>query len=698
MRSTWMPSRTLVMFAGRTALAAVLALVCSIALGLHEPHWAAWTVVSVGLPSRGDGLQKSLNRAIGTIIGAAVGVLLVFAAHGDQPLLVGLLSAWLAVGVYAGITLRNYRAYAAVLAGYTAVILAMSLAGESGHLLDVGRDRCTGILIGIACALVVVLSSRDVQSGQANQRIRRAIAAACQWSADRLAGLPRAVAGDGIGPQRLRGQLSEILALDGAVHSATAESPALWTLAGRLHGVVTALLDLLVISRSVERNTRTAARHGAMNEEVEAAVAKASVLLASVARTMRGEPTDEVEELRVLRWRGHALRKLLSSIHAGNVIERRRIDLVSALLGASAAILAAYAVMTREPHVARTETYPAPVYALNRHYAITAALRAASALLLAGFLWIATGWQGGPLFVSFTGIAIALFAIRPDPRHTGIHFLASGAVGAGAALLFYLMVAPHIPHAVGIALAEGCAVFIAIVLASLLSNTFWASGFCLVFLVVSDPDAISHTTVAAVNAHALGVLAGTALAALAFHLVPSRKLERQWRERRLKQIADAVRTLVASPVARHATEKHHAWQSASIDTLVRFGMPAASEREVEACMTWIEIGVEFLRLRELARVELLPLSAKKTIDDLLADLKGFGPQSWQSRLVATQSLLQDAGFAGDQRVMRAGAIVAELSELLQRASMEKQDVDSPERCSERESVICNEKTRQPTAY
>src|SRR6185312_9836749 len=41
---------------------------------------------------------------------------------------------------------------------------------------------------------------------------------------------------------------------------------------------------------------------------------------------------------------------------------------------------------------------------------------------------IATGWQGGRLFVAFTAIAIAIFAIRPDPRHTGIHFLASGAV------------------------------------------------------------------------------------------------------------------------------------------------------------------------------------------------------------------------------------------------------------------------------
>jgi hypothetical protein len=92
-------------------------------------------------------------------------------------------------------------------------------------------------------------------------------------------------------------------------------------------------------------------------------------------------------------------------------------------------------------------------------------LHAGAALLLAGAIWINTGWQGGPLFVSFTAIAI--------------------------------------------------------VISSLLSNTFWASGFCLVFLVVSNPEFIVHTMATVVSDHALGVLAGSALAALAFHVVPS---------------------------------------------------------------------------------------------------------------------------------------------------------------------------------
>ncbi|MGE8164217.1 FUSC family protein [Paraburkholderia sp. NPDC080076] len=667
MRSKWIPSYSLVMFAGRAALAATLALVCSLLLGLHEPHWAAWTAVSVGLPARGDGLLKSLNRAIGTAIGAPTGVLLAFAAHGSEPLLVGLLAAWLAVSVYAGLSLRHYRAYAAVLAGYSAVIIAMSLTDQTGQLFEVGRDRCAGIFIGIASTLLVLLLSRDVQSGHASRRIRRAIATACTWSADRLVGLPRAWAADGTGPQRLRSQLSDILALDGAVHSAVAESPALWARAGRLHKIVPALLDLLVVSRSVERNfEEAAATNNPISEEVEVVVVKASVLLTSIAVALTDDPAHDIEKLPGFRLQAQALRGMLVSIQARNAIERRRIDLVSALLGATETALRTYAALTGEQGGVDTESYPPPVYALDHSYAIAAALRAGFALLLAGAIWIATGWQGGPLFVAFTAIAIALFAIRPDPRDTGRHFLASGAVGAGAAFLFYATVSPHLPHAIGVSLAEGGIVFLGIVVASALSNAFWASGFCLVFLVVSDPESIAHTTTAAISAHALGVLAGSALAALAFHLVPSRRLEQQWRKQRLKRIADAIRALIASPVAQQTVEMRHAWQCRSIDTLVRLALPAASVKEVDECMAWIEIGGELLKLKEASRVEPLPLSARKSIDDLLTDLQSLELQSWHVRLIVADAELRDEKLAGNQHVLGTRAVVLELASLIQR--------------------------------
>ncbi|CAB3751013.1 FUSC family protein [Paraburkholderia humisilvae] len=679
MRSISPSSRRLLTFSGRTALAATLALLCAILLGLHEPHWAAWTVVSVGNAARGDGLLKSFYRAIGTAVGAPAGVLLVFAAHGSEPWLIGLLAAWLAVCVYAGVASRNYRAYATVLAGYSAVIVAMSVSGDSGQLFEMGADRCLAILIGIASALLVLLLSRDAQSGHANRRLRVAIAAACDWCADRLAGLPRAKAGDGSGPQRLRGQLNDILALDGAVHSAAAESPALWTRARPLHGVVSALVELLVVSRGVERIfVDKAPGTDPIDGAINMAVADVGKLLTSISSALRGALPGEGDKLPDLRAQALALHSTLASIRAANVLERRRIDLLSALLHAVEATLRTYAALATGQRENDPPGYPAPVYAVDQRYAVAAALRAGSVLLLAGAIWIATGWENGRLCAAFTAITIALFAVRPDPRHAGIHFLASGAVGASVAFLFYVTIARHLSsHTLGIVLMEGIIVFLAIVIASGLSNRFWASGFCMAFFAMSDPAAIAHSSVAAVSGHVLGVVSGCALAVLAFHLVPSRRLENRWRKQSLKQMVGAIRTLIPSRVGPYGAPTHHAWQTRSIDTLMRIALPAASEAEVSECMSWIEVGVELLRIQDTLRAdgELLSPAAKKTTDALLADLRDREPQTWYPRLIAADAELQDETLLADQTVLSIRARVLELASLLKSITAARHDTD-----------------------
>jgi uncharacterized membrane protein YccC len=181
-----------------------------------------------------------------------------------------------------------------------------------------------------------------------------------------------------------------------------------------------------------------------------------------------------------------------------------------------------------------------------------------------------------------------------------------------------------------------------------------------------------------VSDHALGVLAGCALAALAFHLVPSRALEHRWRKQRLKHIADSIRTLIASPVARQITNAHHAWQSRSIDTLVRLALPAASGKEVDECMAWIEIGVELLKLQSVSRAdaELLPSGAKQVIDELLTALRTLEPRAWHARLIAAEAALVCKEPGGNQTVLGVRAIVRELASLTKHTTTAKDCTDS----------------------
>jgi hypothetical protein len=110
----------------------------------------------------------------------------------------------------------------------------------------------------------------------------------------------------------------------------------------------------------------------------------------------------------------------------------------------------------------------------------------------------------------------------------------------------------------------------------------------------------------------------------------------------------------------------HAWQCRSIDTLVRLALPAASVKEVDECMAWIEIGGELLKLKEASRVEPLPLSARKSIDDLLTDLQSLELQSWHVRLIVADAELRDEKLAGNQHVLGTRAVVLELASLIQR--------------------------------
>src|SRR5690554_7259116 len=60
-------------FGLRTALASCLALVVAWLMGLEHPQWAAMTVWAVSQPVRGMLLEKSLFRALGTLLGTLCG-------------------------------------------------------------------------------------------------------------------------------------------------------------------------------------------------------------------------------------------------------------------------------------------------------------------------------------------------------------------------------------------------------------------------------------------------------------------------------------------------------------------------------------------------------------------------------------------------------------------------------------------------
>src|SRR6202045_2649131 len=82
-------------FAAKTTAAGLLALLVAFTFNLDQPSWALLTVFIVAQPQSGLVLAKSFYRLIGTLIGAAVALLLVSLFAQERVLFLGALAAWI---------------------------------------------------------------------------------------------------------------------------------------------------------------------------------------------------------------------------------------------------------------------------------------------------------------------------------------------------------------------------------------------------------------------------------------------------------------------------------------------------------------------------------------------------------------------------------------------------------------------------
>src|SRR3979411_1613485 len=98
---------------------------CGVLAAAGGASSAAVTVAILAQPTRGAALAKAVNRIAATFIGATMSIVIAGLFPGER---VGLLAAfilWMCVCVFVGSYFRGFRAYAAVLSGYTVGIITV---------------------------------------------------------------------------------------------------------------------------------------------------------------------------------------------------------------------------------------------------------------------------------------------------------------------------------------------------------------------------------------------------------------------------------------------------------------------------------------------------------------------------------------------------------------------------------------------
>ena len=139
-----------VIFAAKTTASGLIALLIAFTFNLDQPYWALLTVFIVSQPRQsGMVLAKSFYRIVGTVVGAAVALVLVALVAQERVLFLGGLALWVGLCTFGSQYARNWAAYSFVLSGYTVAIVGIPGALDAGNAFYIAVGRVTEISLGI---------------------------------------------------------------------------------------------------------------------------------------------------------------------------------------------------------------------------------------------------------------------------------------------------------------------------------------------------------------------------------------------------------------------------------------------------------------------------------------------------------------------------------------------------------------------
>ncbi|MBP6018846.1 MAG: FUSC family protein [Burkholderiaceae bacterium] len=481
--SGWGFDATRLQFTLRTALACCIAVLASWLLGLEHPHWAGMTVWAASLPIRDHMIEKSFFRIFGTLTGTLAGVLLVVVA-GNQPLwLVIGIAIWL--GLCAGIAnlQRSFIAYGTMLAGYSAVMVAMLGTTHQDHILGLGADRLLTAMLGVVAALTVGWLFAKSQT-------KEAVAVRLQHlSGDILSHMAQRLRGTPTHPdQAIEATLSEIADIDESLDPLGAGSlrshRSIRPLRTLLSSQVSALLWLKRKPVIVPDN--------ALADQLQLV---ADALRSSSPLEQLGPPmTQAVQLSAALPLLHDALRNLQAALEA--LVDMPDSD-------------------------AETPLRPRPaIVHLDWVGAGQAMIRATITILIVGLIWVMTGWRGGPYMMIGTAVMLSVFSGFDNPAKMMRDVIFWGQLlGAITALACHWLVWPLANSELGIVLLMMPFILFGGLVAAYRRTAASSTDFNMILLILLQPIYPLAGTVGDSLVNAFAVLLAPLIAFVAFRLI-----------------------------------------------------------------------------------------------------------------------------------------------------------------------------------
>jgi uncharacterized membrane protein YccC len=415
-----------ILFGLRMWASVCLALYVAFTLELSEPTWAATTAALICQPVLGASLRKSMFRMIGTVIGAIAIVVLAALCRQDRiAFLVGL-AFWCAASGFVATLLRNFAAYAAALAGYTAAIIAIDVLGPVGSTNGIvfifAIDRALEIGIGIVSA-GVVLALTDLGHS------RRKLATECAaLSSAILNGFTDcfATASSSLDQFRAlrRDLLRRVIALDPMIDAAIGEASDLRYRSAVLQRAVSGLMETISAWRKV---AFALARHSDVSTPHEAHVIYDLIPSARLS-THAIESTEEPAELRGACC---SAVRTLTHFQAETPMQRLLADNAAAgMLGMARALNGLTGVI--DPRDAVRVKGRAHLHVADWMPAFVNALRVLFAVGAISLFWVVSAWPNGVAAITFCAVVVILLPPSGDAAYSNAVLFLQGSVVGGA--------------------------------------------------------------------------------------------------------------------------------------------------------------------------------------------------------------------------------------------------------------------------
>ena len=160
----------------KLTFAIVLALFVGFEFNLETPRWAVMTAALVaggtafaagGDPFSGALRHRGMLRIVGTFIGCIAALIIMIATIRAPVVMLLLCCIWAGVCVWLSSLIKVENSYALGLAGYTALIIVVTVDANGSLLLapQFAVERCSEIIIGIVCAILadMLFSPRSIK-------------------------------------------------------------------------------------------------------------------------------------------------------------------------------------------------------------------------------------------------------------------------------------------------------------------------------------------------------------------------------------------------------------------------------------------------------------------------------------------------------------------------------------------------------